>query len=115
MRAIRIGIFQDKALGNCSNNGISARFDHILVEHERGYVDVDENDPPENFCVIERRILWGEEHDFVRPYRKANGVGWMYGGCIVDSSDSRWSELTTHPLRLHDRTESQAEYDMLSM
>lgn len=114
MKAISVGIFEDKRIGNCSNNGISARFDSILIEHERGWIDVDEQNPPENFCVIERRTLWGEEHDYVRPYREANGVGWMYGGCIVDSSDSRWGELTTHPLRLHDRTESQEMYDLLS-
>lgn len=114
MKAISVGIFEDKRIGNCSNNGISERFDSILIEHERGWIDVDEKNPPENFCVIVRRELWGEEHDYVRPYREANGVGWMYGGCIVDSSDGRWGELTTHPLRLHDRTESQEMYDLLS-
>lgn len=115
VKALNVNIFRS-SLGDCSNRGISSKYNEILVECPRGYIEVDLDNPPENFCVVDKRILWGEKHYYVRPYREANGVGWMYGGCICDTSDSRWSELIEvgYPLHLHDRTESQEMYDMLS-
>lgn len=115
VNALSVEIYKSK-FGDSSNGGISSRFDEIIVECPDGYLKVDLDNPPPNFCVVVKRILWGEEHYYVRPYAEPNGVGWMYGGCIVDTSDHRWCKLTevNHPLHLHDRTESQELYDMLS-
>ncbi len=115
MKCISVSIFENKRIGNCSNNGISAKYDHILIEHPRGWIEVDENNPPENLCKLVKRELWGEDHGYIEPVKEAKGVGWMYGGCIVDSSDSRWSEISGYkPMYLHDRTETQEEYDAYS-
>lgn len=115
VNALSVEIYRSK-FGDSSNHGISSRYSEILVECPDGNMKVDLDYPPENFCVVEKRILWGEKHYYVRPYAKADGVGWMYGGCIVDSSDARWSKITecSYPLHLHDRTESQELYDALS-
>ena len=116
-KALRVGIYKNRS-SDCSNGGISSKFDDVLVVCDEGNYEVDLDDPPGNLCVLEKRILWGEKHYYIRPYAKASGVGWMYGGCIVESSDSRWARLlgekTGRPLHLHDRTETQAEYDALS-
>ena len=112
-RALSVEIFKSK-FGDCSNGGISSRYNGILVLHPRGNVEVDMDNPPENLCEIVRRELFGRECDFVRPVSGSYGTGFMAGGCIVDTSDSRWSDLTNHPLKLHDRCETWEQYDMLS-
>jgi hypothetical protein len=113
MKAISIYVYKS-SLGDCTNGGISAKYKTILLEHPRGNYDVDIENPPENFCKIVTRNLWGKEYKHIEPYAKAPGVGWMYGGNIASCSDSRFSDLSQYPLCIHDRTESQEMYDMLS-
>lgn len=111
-KALPVEIFKN-GWGDCSNGGVSSRHNEVLVLCDEGFIPVDMDNPPDNLCVVEKRILWGEKHYYVRPYAEPSGVGWMYGGCICDTSDSRWSRLTEvgYPLKLHDRTETQEEYD----
>lgn len=111
MRALSVEIFRSN-YGDCSNHGISSKYKEILVECPTGPIEVDENNLPENFCKIVTRDLGFEVYSHVEPVARPNGVGWMYGGCIVDTSDSRWSELKGHhyPLKLHDRCESREQY-----
>lgn len=115
MRALPIEIFKSK-FGDCSNGGISSKYNEILVECPDGYIEVDENNLPENFCKIVTRDLGFAVVQHVEPVARPKGVGWMAGGCIVDTSDSRWSRLkgNYYPLKLHDRCESQELYDALS-
>ena len=112
-RALPCGIFKDK-YGDCSNGGISSRFNEILLLNERGHIKVDLDNPPENLCVYVERELFGEEHDFIRPYapKDSGNVGYMFGGTIIYTSDSRFQGK--HPICLHDRQESYELYDMLS-
>ena len=110
-RALSVNIFEDKAIGNCSNHGISERFREILILNAEGNYEVDLNNPPENLCVYVERELWGERHDYIRPYADAKGAGWMFGGALVYSSDSRFGGV---PMKLHDRDESRELNDMLS-
>lgn len=111
-KAIRAHIFEDKRIGNCSNHGISERYDCVLLLCDDGDVEVDLENPPENLCEIVRRRLWGEEHDYIRPWAAAKGVGWMFGGSIIYSSDARFG--SNHPLMFHDRDETPEEYEMYS-
>ena len=108
MRAISVEIFKSH-FGDCSNGGISSKFREILVECSDGPIEVDANDLPANFCKIVKRDLGFTVDVHVEPVVKPNGAGWMYGGCIVDTSDSRWTRLKGHyyPLKLHDRCESR--------
>ena len=114
MRALPISIFQDKAIGNCSNNGISARFKEVLIIHETGFINVDMDNPPENLCKIVTRTILGREYKHIEPVARPTGIGWMSGGCICYSCDSRFRELSQYPLCLHDRQETQEQYDILS-
>lgn len=111
MKALPVSIYKNKG-GDCSNHGISSRFDEILLICEDGFIDVDEENPPENLCKVVTRNLFGEEYKHIEPVERPSGVGWMYGGCICYASDSRFD--SRYPLKLHDRTESQELYDMLS-
>lgn len=113
MRALPLEIFKSH-LGDCSNGGISSRYREILLICPEGHVEVDENNPPENLCKLVERNIFGEIYRHVEPVAKANGVGWMASGAIVYTCDSRFRDMSPYPLVLHDRTESQELYDMLS-
>ena len=115
MRCISAAIYKN-ADGDSSNNGISSRFNYILIPHERGFVEVDEENPPENLCKVVTRDLGFTVYTHIEPVVKPTGVGWMYGGTIVSSSDSRFKEATgiDYPLCLHDRQETAEEYELYS-
>lgn len=111
MRALRVGIFTDKGIGNCSNHGISERFDHVLLLHDEGNVDVDMNDPPENLCKAVRRIICGREYIHIEPVARPTGAGWMSGGCLCYTCDSRFMDISRYALSLHDRQETWEQYE----
>ena len=111
VKAISVGIFESKSIGNCSNHGISERLKDILLICDRGNsYEVDEDD--ERLCRVDSVSYGGKTHYFVRPVAEPKGVGWMFGGSLVYSSDARFP--FEYPLALHDRCESQELYDMLS-
>ena len=112
-RALPCDIFKSH-YGDCSNGGISSRHSEILLLNERGFIDVDLDNPPDNLCVYVERNIFGEEHDYIKPYAPLNEgcVGYMFGGTIIYTSDSRFQGK--HPICLHDRQETQAQYDILS-
>jgi len=109
MKAIRCSIYKDRG-GDCSNGGISSRYNDVLIVTPDGWIDVDGTE--ENLvelCFIE---YGGKTHYYLEPVARPTGVGWMYGGTIVSASDARFP--FDYPLKLHDRQESQELYDMLS-
>lgn len=114
MKAINVSIFEDKRIGNCSNHGISTKFKEVLIPHERGYIEIDMDNPPENLCKVVTRNICGREYKHIEPVVRPTGVGWMSGGCICYSCDGRFRELSDYPLCLHDRQETQEQYDRLS-
>ena len=113
MRALPLEIFKSN-LGDCSNGGISSRFKEILLICDEGHIEIDENNPPENLCKLVERNLGFTVYKHIEPVAKAKGVGWMAGGTLVYTCDSRFRRMSEYPLVLHDRTESQKEYDALS-
>lgn len=114
MRALPLSIYEDKRIGNCSNNGISNRYKEVLLICEEGHVVIDEDNPPENLVKLVTRNLFGKEYKHIEPVAKPSGAGWMAGGTLVYSCDSRFGRMSEYPLSLHDRQESWESYDMLS-
>ena len=45
-------------LGDCTNGGVSGKFSTLLIPCEDGNVVVDSENLPENFCVVEKRMLY---------------------------------------------------------
>lgn len=113
VRALGVDIFKS-SLGDCSNCGISSRFSEIMLLCDDGNHEIDMDNPPENLCKVVTRNLWGREYKHIEPVARPNGVGWMSGGCVCYTCDSRFSNLTQYPLVLHDRQETQKEYDTYS-
>lgn len=112
MRALPIDVFESKSIGNCSNHGISEKYDEVLLICDDGFIDVKGDEP--NLVKVVVRNTFGRIYKHVEPVAKPDGVGWMFGGTLVYSSDSRFHAFSDYPLALHDRCESQKMYDELS-
>lgn len=116
MKALPVSVYRNTTLGDCTNNGVSSRFDTLLVICPDGF-DVDEKNPPENLCKVVRRRIRGRDVYHIEPVGRAMGVGWMMGGNFAFSHDSRFGALCGNQygaLAIHDRQESQEEYNILS-
>ena len=95
-------------LGDCANGGVSGKFSTLLIPCDDGNETVDLDNPPENFCIVDKRILWGEKHYRIIPYALKQSGRWvMMGGNFAYTSDSRFEECTEswNPLPIHDRVE----------
>ena len=123
MRAISIGVYRDarrEASGvDCTNNGISAKYDQLLLICDRGFIEVDEQNPPENLVkLVKREFPWCGTVYHIEPVARPDpgNVGWMAGGNFAHTCDSRFSEMTGvyGALSIHDRQETQEQHDMLS-
>ena len=112
MKALRIEVYRNGY--DCTLGGVSSKFNELLLVCERGNTDVDENNLPENLVKIVTRNIFGMEYKHIEPYLPATQVGWMAGGNIGYTCDSRFTEMSTYPLSIHDRQESQAVNDMMS-
>ena len=68
MKAISANIYRANRNVDCSNGGISSRFDEVLIPCETGWIEVDETNPPENLCRIVTRNLGFTEYTHCEPY-----------------------------------------------
>lgn len=115
-KAIKVEVFKNP-LGDCTNNGVSSKYKELLILCEDGYVDVDLNNPPENLAkIVEWKPFGDKAYKHIEPYKEhdSNKVGWMSGGNIGYSGDSRFRRISEYPLVIHDRQETQELYDMLT-
>lgn len=117
MRALPISVYKNRLYSGCSNGGITERFDELLLICPDGFIEVDENDPPENLVkVVKRRLFGNEIYYHIEPYHSTDKgcVGWMAGGSYAATSDSRFWRMVggNHgAVSVHDRQESQAQYN----
>lgn len=115
MKALPINVYKSNH-GDCSNGGITSKYSELLLIHDRGYIDIDENNLPENLVKIVTRRLFGKTYMHIEPVKPVSDgcIGYMAGGAIGYSCDGRFSELSEYPLNIHDRQESQSLYNQLS-
>lgn len=113
-KALPVEVYKASLFEGCSNGGISEKYDEVLLLCDEGFVDVDLNNPPENLCKMVYRKIGCGIFVHAEPYAKPEHIGWMNGGSIIHSFDSRFSRMSEYPVRLHDRQETREEYDVLS-
>ncbi|MDD3029862.1 MAG: hypothetical protein PHS57_06255 [Alphaproteobacteria bacterium] len=115
MKALSVFVYRNSCLGDCTNGGISAKHDRLLVLCKDGNVTIDEENPPENLVKLVHRVI-GRDVYHLEPVAPAAGVGWMAGGNYAGTSDSLFSEMTGiyGAISIHDRDEDQETYDILS-
>ena len=107
MKALPIDVYRRKGV-DCTNDGISSKYDTLLLACDEGFLDVDESDPPENLVKINKRFLGGAYVYRVVPYNKPTGAGWMFGGNFAYTSDSRFHRMLGDvygAIAIHDRQE----------
>ena len=102
-------------LGDCTNGGISSRFDKVLLPCEDGYIDVDTDNLPENFCYVRMRVLFGNRVYDIRPADikdgelvNRDGKWYSMGGNFAYSSDARFHRMVGDmygAIAIHDRVE----------
>ena len=113
MRALPIEVYRSNRFADCTNGGITSRYDSLLLVCDEGFIEVDENNPPENLVVMVTRDFGFTVYKHIEPYAKTDRgcVGWMAGGNLAHTSDSRFSRMSQYPLSVHDRQETQEQYD----
>ena len=116
LKALPIKVYRDSSNYDCTNGGISSRYDELLLICDRGFILIDEHNIPENAVKVVSKMFWGEEYKFLEPLKAVNpgNVGYMFGGTVACSSDSRFSAFSQYPLRIHDRQETQEQYNFCS-
>jgi hypothetical protein len=109
------------SLGDCSNGGVSGRCNTVVVTNIEGPSKPSKDSPgvslesgPLNTVVARPNEGCGDDRL----------IGPMFGGCYIATSDSRFGQKVTELLgsgrhfygavALHDRYETQADYDALS-
>jgi hypothetical protein len=93
-------IVQSDLGGNFSNKGISSKFDTVLVIGENDY----------DLSPKAVRLVEHCGRTIARPVHKPEGaLGPMNGGCTIIVPGYE------NPIPLHDRFETQAQYDALSV
>ena len=115
MRALPIEVYRSNRFTDCTNGGITSRYDRLLLVCDEGFIEVDENNPPENLVVMKTRRFGFGEYKHIEPYAKTDRecVGWMAGGNLAYTCDSRFSKMSQYPLSVHDRQETQEQYNSM--
>lgn len=111
---------------DCTNGGVTSRHNHLTLfydcEKEDAVKFCEDNEiDPDTALWFNPRMLWGEFHPIAEPLIKPKGkIGGMFGGNFIYTSDSRFPSLygamncAHYPIPVHDRFETQEEYDFYS-
>ena len=113
----RKGISADVLRGRyeSTNGGVSSKYDSFLIidpSIEGGYLESNSTIPE---LKLVRRNLAGREYVHAEPLEpvKKGNVGYMFGGNFIHTSDSRFPN--DYPIPIHDRQETQEDYNHLSV
>jgi hypothetical protein len=102
MRYITVEIYKRASVSPL--NSISSRFDRVALPCATGPLEEPEIAGIPLIKLVRRQVV-GREYVHAEPEGYTRHA--MYGGCILDSSDSRFHEATgiLYPIKLHDRYE----------
>lgn len=116
MKALKLEVFRSYAIyeiGDCTNGGISSRFNEVFLICDAGNRELDEENPPENTVKLVQRLIDGRVVNHLEPINRPTGAGWMFGGNFAYTSDSRLMEMVGGmygAIAIHDRQEWQNDY-----
>lgn len=113
VKALPVYVYRCSRLEDCTNGGVSASSDRLLLICEDGFVDAKTDDP--TLLRLVKREFGGGTYlhaEPVNPDRGEKVLGPMFGGNYVSTSDSRFP--SDYPIPVHDRYETREQYDLLS-
>jgi hypothetical protein len=109
-RGLCVEVFVSQ-FGSCSNGGISSRCVEVILVGD-GMPELSESSAERPAVRLVRRMLpsklrGGERVEYVHAEpvdgRDSGRAGWMFGGALLYTSDSRFP--SEYPIKLHDRQE----------
>lgn len=114
VKVLPVDVYRSARRGgyDCTNGGVSSRFDSLYLICDKGWLEVDDTD--ERLVKIETMRFGGNTYQHVVPVndRHKRAVSYMMGGNYISTSDSRFP--SDYPIPVHDRTETQEGYDVLT-
>lgn len=90
--------------GDCSNGGLSSKCSQVILAG-KGIPEIFFPNEEHPLVRLERRNLSHMDVPYLTIYPYGMGMDWMFGGCFVYSSDSRFNVISKYPIPLHDRRE----------
>ena len=117
IRALPIDVYRSSRIGDCTNHGVSSKFNELLVACPDGHIVLDSDNLPENFVMVENRRLFGGREIVPTIYPaevndkgeivKRGGKWYMMGGNYGATSDSRFWRIVegNGAVAIHDRVE----------
>ena len=109
VNALLVDVYRSPSLGDCTNNGITSKYDTLYLMCDEGPFEVDTDDP--RLLKIGKVEFLGKVSYHARPFND-NGIWFMNGGNFVYDSDSRFRRMTGFygALPVHDRQESEGGF-----
>lgn len=112
MHTLLISVFRDANGYDCTNNGISSKFTNLHMVRDSEVSQLKPEDITDDLVVRVDRNLFGKPAPYLTPYKLyKSGKIVMFGGNFGYTSDSRFGDT---PLAIHDRVETQEEYNRYS-
>lgn len=116
INAISANVYRTAKFGDCTNNGISARHDELLIYCKEGPYELDTDNLPDNFAMLKVETVCGSIINRIYPAEwvdgevKPRGGKWyMMGGNYCATSDSRFNRMLGNDMygavAIHDRVE----------
>lgn len=113
IKGYSLSIFRNMQFGDCSNHGISSKYDQVfLVGVTKGVdptlvanIQIFEYDENDERCVLLHKA--GSRYCLVPKHLyESDPRPWtMFGGSFAYSSDSRIDDIQKGPFAIHDRVE----------
>lgn len=101
-----------KSSNDCTNGGVTAKANSIILTGE-GVPEIFSISEGDIYLKLVKRNLGGSEYLHAEPVGQGSkGVGFMFGGNFIHTSDSRF--VSKYPIPVHDRSETPREYEILS-
>ena len=124
MEKLSVDVYYNNSYRRCALNGYSTYKERIVMVKgnreecisECKKLIEEEHYKEDDFYYLNERYLWGKPSFFLEMlFPNKSGIV-MAGGNFAYSSDSRFERITgSHqPISIHDRIETQEEYDNLS-
>jgi hypothetical protein len=104
-RALSVSVYRNEQYKGCSMDGVSEKFNELLVLCKSGNVEVDGTEP--NLCKVVRREIYDRVVYHIEPVANP-GAWYSFGGAFAYSCDSRFAEMVGHQygaISIHDRVE----------
>lgn len=117
VKTLPVDVYRSARRGDydCTNGGVSSKYNTLYLVCDEGWLEKDENDPQVVKLVV-NHYGWieGGKYLHCEPINDHNKkeIGYMMGGNFIYTSDSRFP--SEYPIPIHDRSETQADYDALS-